>query len=229
MGTRALLAAALAVLAVVAVVPGSSARALANTWTGTWDTEWGVMALTQTGSQVKGTYPHDTGHIAGTVTGNLFKGRWTELPTRKGPSDAGAVELTMSADGKTLKGRWTYDGSPTSWNTNWNGTCTTGACARNTSAAGSGGSSPPPTATPTGTVLVNGVPFVERHDPVRLDGRRYERHARPQGRCRHPEGERRRRRLRGLQAPARQGRQEAGRRASPHEGRLQRLSEAEAE
>ena len=72
MRTRALLLAA-AVAVLVVIVPGSSARALANTWTGTWDTEWGVMALTQAGSQVKGTYPHDTGHIAGTVTGNLFK------------------------------------------------------------------------------------------------------------------------------------------------------------
>ena len=153
MGTRALLAVALAVLAVLAVVPGSTAHALAHTWTGTWETEWGAMVLTQTGSQVKGTYPHDTGHIAGTVTGNLLKGRWTELPTRKGPSDAGAVELTMSADGTKLTGRWTYDSAPTSWNTNWSGT-------RTASAAGSGGAAPPPTATPTGTVLVNGAPFV---------------------------------------------------------------------
>jgi hypothetical protein len=152
MGARALLVAALASLAVLAVVSGSSGRALANPWTGTWDTEWGVMTLTQSGSQVTGTYPHDTGHIAGTVTGNLLKGRWTELPTRKGPSDAGAVELTMSADGKTLTGRWNYAGSPTSWNTNWNGT--------RVASAGGGGSSPPPTGTPTGTVTVNGAPYV---------------------------------------------------------------------
>jgi alkaline phosphatase D len=77
MGTRVLLAAGLVALV---LLPGTSARILANTWTGTWDTEWGMMALTQTGSQVKGTYPHDTGHIAGTVTGNVFKGQWTELP-----------------------------------------------------------------------------------------------------------------------------------------------------
>ncbi len=170
MSTRALLTAAVAVLI---LVPGSSARILANTWTGTWDTEWGAMALTQTGSNVRGTYPHDTGHIAGTVTGDKFKGRWTELPTRKGPSDAGAVELTMSANGKKLTGRWTYDSAPTSWNTNWNGDCSAGACLRNTTAAGpgggggggtttttpSGGAAAPPTGTATGIVLVNGTPF----------------------------------------------------------------------
>ena len=160
MGTRILLAAGLVALV---LLPGTSARILANTWTGTWDTEWGMMALTQTGSQVKGTYPHDTGHIAGTVTGNLFKGEWTELPTRKGPSDAGPVELTMSADGKKLTGRWAYASSPTSWNTSWNGTCRNGGCAANTTGGGgggAGGASTPPTATPTGTVLVNGAPFV---------------------------------------------------------------------
>jgi hypothetical protein len=42
----------------------------------------------------------------------------------------------MTATGKKLVGRWTYDGSPTSWHTDWNGTCTAGACTRNTSAAG---------------------------------------------------------------------------------------------
>ena len=83
-----------------------------------------------------GTYPHDTGRISGTVSGAKFKGRWNEAPTRKGPGDAGAVEFTMSADGKKLTGRWTYDGSPTSWHTDWTGTCTAGACLRNTSAAG---------------------------------------------------------------------------------------------
>ena len=77
---------------------------------------------------VAGTYPHDQGRIAGTVSGARFKGRWNEAPTRKGPGDAGAVEFTMSANGKKLTGRWNYDGSPTSWHTDWNGTCTAGAC-----------------------------------------------------------------------------------------------------
>src|SRR5262249_43970643 len=56
-------------------------------------------------------------------------------PTRKGPNDAGAVEFTLSADGKKLTGRWNYDGSPTSWSTDWNGTCTAGACLRNVQSA----------------------------------------------------------------------------------------------
>lgn len=154
MSVRVFLAATIAVLATLAVGSGSSARALANTWTGTWDTEWGAMPLTQTGSQVEGTYPFRSGHLAGTVTGNVFKGRWDQLPTRYAPNDAGVVELTMSADGRALTGRWNRDGSPTSWHTDWNGTCRVGACDRNTA-----GSAPPPTGTPTGTVLVNGAPY----------------------------------------------------------------------
>ncbi len=176
MGSRALLAAAAAVLV---VVPGSSGHTLARTFTGSWQTDWGAMKLTQTGNRVQGTYEHDSGRISGTVSGNLFKGQWTEVPTRKGPNDAGAVEFTLSADGKSFTGRWNYVGPPpTSWSLNWAGTCTSGACLSNTAAAGggtggggggggtqttttgsSGGSATPPTGTPTGVVLVNGAPF----------------------------------------------------------------------
>jgi hypothetical protein len=138
------------------------------------------MKLTQAGTRVQGTYTHDSGRIDGTVNGNLFKGRWNEVPTRKGPSDAGLVEFTMSADGKSFTGRWSYDGSPTSWSLNWRGACSAGACRSNTGAGGgsgggsggggggstgqttttrSGGSTEPPAGTPTGTVLVNGRPF----------------------------------------------------------------------
>ena len=95
-----------AVLAMLGVVSASQGRALANTWSGTWSTEWGEMTLIQYGSQLEGTYPHDAGHVAGTVDGNNFQGRWDEAPTRKGPTDAGAVEFTLGADGKTLTGRW---------------------------------------------------------------------------------------------------------------------------
>ena len=151
--TLGLLSAATALLLTAS---GSFGRALAETWAGTWATQWGPMELTQTGSKVAGTYTHDSGHITGTASGTKFKGRWTELPTRKGPNDAGAVEFTMGNDGKSITGRWTYDGSPTSWNTDWSGKCTAGRCLQNVAG---GGSAPPPTGTPTGTVLVNGRPF----------------------------------------------------------------------
>jgi hypothetical protein len=98
------------------------------TWSGTWSSEWGTMVLTQTGSNVKGTYVHDQGHIAGTISGDELIGRWNEAPTRQGPNDAGEVVLTMSADGKSYTGRWNYDGSADTWHTNWNGDCKVGVC-----------------------------------------------------------------------------------------------------
>jgi LCCL domain len=130
---RALLS-LVAILVLALGVSTGLGRTLEDTWSGTWDTEWGKMALTQSGAVVAGTYTHDSGHINGRVSGRKLIGRWTEAPTRKGPSDAGAVELTMSNDGKRVTGRWTYDGSPTAWNTNWSGTCTAGRCLQNAGA-----------------------------------------------------------------------------------------------
>src|SRR5262245_22401380 len=99
------------------------------------------MKLTQSGTKVTGTYPHDDGRLAGTVDGPRFTGRWNEAP-RAGAFDRGAVEFTMSSDGKKLTGRWNYDGSKTVWHTDWTGTCQDGACTRNTSAPAGGAASP---------------------------------------------------------------------------------------
>jgi hypothetical protein len=130
-----LLAALLLAGALLVAATGSYGRALTNTWAGTWETEWGTMKLTQTAAQVAGTYSHDAGRISGTVSGDKLIGRWTEAPTRRGPSDAGAVELTMAKNGTSLTGRWTYDGSPAAWHPNWSGTCSAGRCLQNAAAA----------------------------------------------------------------------------------------------
>lgn len=99
------------------------------TWAGTWRTSWGDMELTQSGTTVAGTYEYDQGHISGTVSGVHFKGRWDEAPTRKGPADAGPVELTLSQGGTSMTGRWAYDASPTQWHeNNWEGVCVSGPC-----------------------------------------------------------------------------------------------------
>jgi hypothetical protein len=68
------------------------------------------MTLGQEGSRVTGTYAHDNGKIEGTAAGPKLTGRWSEAPTYAGPRDAGPVELTMSADGKTFTGVWAYEG-----------------------------------------------------------------------------------------------------------------------
>jgi hypothetical protein len=96
------------------------ASAPATGWTGTWDTNWGTMVLSQSGNQVSGTYTWDNGHISGTVAGNVFSGTWSESPSYSPPNDAGDVQLTLSADGQTISGQWRYDSSG-SWY-GWTGT-----------------------------------------------------------------------------------------------------------
>ena len=88
-------------------------------WAGEWDSNWGKMLITQNGASVTGTYTHDSGKINGTISGNVFTGTWSESPSYSPPSDAGDMELTMSADGKSFTGRWRY-GSEGSWS-NWDG------------------------------------------------------------------------------------------------------------
>jgi hypothetical protein len=96
------------------VIPGGP-------WAGEWDSPYGLMSLTQSGSQVNGNYEHQAGRLTGTASGNTLKGWWSEAPTHNLPDDAGEVELTMSGDGQSFTGRWRYD-STGSWSDNWNGT-----------------------------------------------------------------------------------------------------------
>lgn len=98
-----------------------SPAAPAGDWTGHWDTNFGEMCLTQVGNQVTGSYAHDNGRFVGTVSGNILTGTWSEEPSYKPPKDAGDAELTLSADGSSLTGRWRY-GSSGDWsNDSWDG------------------------------------------------------------------------------------------------------------
>ncbi len=88
-------------------------------WAGDWDSNWGKMVITQNGASVTGTYTHDSGKIVGTVSGNIMTGTWSESPSYAPPGDAGDMELTMAADGKSFSGKWRY-GSEGSWGS-WEG------------------------------------------------------------------------------------------------------------
>lgn len=88
-------------------------------WAGKWDSNWGEMVINQNGALITGTYTHDEGRINGTVSGNVFTGTWSESPSYSPPNDAGDMELTMSADGKSFTGKWRY-GSEGSWG-EWEG------------------------------------------------------------------------------------------------------------
>src|SRR5438552_12871066 len=80
----------------LAAAPVSAGRAAANTWSGTWSTSWSgstsgttTMTLTQSGASVTGTYDYHGGKIAGTLSGNVLKGSWTETSSAGQPIEGG--------------------------------------------------------------------------------------------------------------------------------------------
>lgn len=82
---------------------------------GLWTGDWGTMAIEVDGDEVRAAYTHDDGRISGTFEDGVFRGRWTEVPTRVGPNDAGEVEFRFAKSGDgtiALDGRWDYDGDP---------------------------------------------------------------------------------------------------------------------
>jgi len=84
----------------------------AEPWTGSWvgAPSWNNIILTQNGSNVTGTYGMTSGGvIEGTVSGNVFTGKWVFLDGR-----TGMVQLTMTNDGYNLEIRWSND-STTTW------------------------------------------------------------------------------------------------------------------
>lgn len=93
-------------------------------YSGTWSTNWGPMTLTQVGNSVTGTYEHDSGRINGTVSGGVFRGKWSEAPSYQEPDDAGDEEFNLSSDCNELTGHWGY--GSTGNMSEWNGTRTTG-------------------------------------------------------------------------------------------------------
>ena len=96
-----------------------SATTAPTPWTGSWDSDWGIMEFTQTGDKVTGTYTHDNGKIEGTVSGNTLTATWSESPTYKPPKDAGDVVITIAADGKSFSGNWRYGSGTGKWDGAW--------------------------------------------------------------------------------------------------------------
>ena len=97
------------------------------TFTGTWDTNFGIMTLIQSGSQVTGTYESDDGQFIGTVAGNTVRGTWSEAPSYAPPNDIGDAEFILSSDCSTFTGNWRYGntgswGPAASWSGSWSGT-----------------------------------------------------------------------------------------------------------
>ena len=90
---------------------------------GHWEGDWGSMYLKVVGDKVRGVYTHDDGRVIGTFANGVFKGWWSEAPSREAPSDAGAVEFRfLREEGKALAldGRWKYGNDPAEeWSEDW--------------------------------------------------------------------------------------------------------------
>jgi hypothetical protein len=89
-------------------------------WTGTWQTTYGPMTLTQNGKAVTGSYKYGstTGTLSGTTSGSAGKtlsGSWIESS-----SVQGKFEFIMTSDHKQFTG-WYSSGSSTTHST-WDGT-----------------------------------------------------------------------------------------------------------
>ncbi len=89
-------------------------------WTGEWDTTYGMMDMVQTGSSVSGSYDRRTdepitGTITGTVSGNTLSGTWAE-----NTGDHGPFTFTMQIGCNWWKGYWQHHDGWFEWP--WSGT-----------------------------------------------------------------------------------------------------------
>ncbi len=100
---------------------GADVNAVGNyNWSGKWeDSSYGEIIIVQNGSEVTGTYPHDSGKITATAQGNMLYGQWAEAPSYTPPNDGGDFEFVMSEDGMSFIGHSRY-GSNAAWRV-WNG------------------------------------------------------------------------------------------------------------
>ena len=101
-------------------IPTKATSASEYQWAGTYDTNWGIMKLIQSGNAVTGTYEYKDGRISGTVSGTTFTGTWSEGPSYQPPDQAGDVTLKLSTGGTELSGQWRY-GFSGAWSGDWNG------------------------------------------------------------------------------------------------------------
>jgi len=114
-GTVSMRAPMVTATAVPTVAPSSC------NWSGSWDTEWGIMVLVQTGVNVSGTYGRNDGRITGTASGNIVTGTWSEWPSYAPPDHACDIELELAGDCTTLTGHWRRSSTDHGWFGSWSG------------------------------------------------------------------------------------------------------------
>ena len=98
----------------VAAVTGSSRTV---SFTGSWDTNWGTMEMTQKGIQVMGHYTGQfKGIISGSVSGNRLNFTWSQ-PN----GEHGKGYFVISDDGNSIAGYWGMNESDSDGGS-WTGT-----------------------------------------------------------------------------------------------------------
>jgi len=102
--------------------PDGHPAAPGASFAGAWKTDFGTLTVTQDGNKICGQYPHDQGKIEGTIDGSVVRGKWSEGPSYTPPKDAGDFEFTISGDGNSFKGKWSYGFGTGQWRPTWNGT-----------------------------------------------------------------------------------------------------------
>ena len=77
---------------------------------GTWESNWGDMALRHEGRRVVGTFAYRDGRFEGDLDGDLLLFDWSQ-PANRAESvlaASGKGWLRVSPDGQTLEGAWGY-------------------------------------------------------------------------------------------------------------------------
>ena len=97
------------------------AGARVDGFTGTWDTSFGKMTMTQSGKSVSGTYDYYSGKIEGNIKddGQLYF-TWTQ----KNPDKNGTGFFKLASDGMSFSGSWDYTlstGKPANNGGGWSG------------------------------------------------------------------------------------------------------------
>src|SRR3954467_905505 len=113
---------------------GPAGAGAANTFAGTWDSDFGPLTLDAAGS---GSYVGSNGGtVSGHVTGNVDEGTWYQPGT---PPRQGTFKFTLGFDGRSFAGDWHYDTGGCGSACGWNGRCVSGPCLSNGTASTSCG------------------------------------------------------------------------------------------
>jgi len=84
---------------------------------GAFFSTFGTLTLAQDEDAVSGRYPHEDGHVEGTLDGSTLRGTWEQRDTGK----RGAVELMFDDQGNAFQGFWTFEGASEP-RSRWDGT-----------------------------------------------------------------------------------------------------------